>query len=347
MPTRRLVVSFALATAAACSGDVTGPTGALRFRVEFLSPTEIVPGERIVARVEVRNPTAISVAFRECAPVIILVRDGAPNLPLGGFACLYGRRDSEIPAGGSLVDTVSWSGRDLQFTDAGDSLIDLRSGRYRIRPALLVGARVEAGGEWLDVRIRPWTRVRLVNTAGADGPVDLVIGGRLVARGVAAGAVSPAVVVAAGAQSAEVLRSGSPTALAAATVELAEDSPRVFAIRRAGGAHELWEIPDGAPAAAAGQTYVRVIHLAESAAAVELRALPPGGAAPVVVSPFTYGAISSYLVGATGAWRVVVVNSAQDTLLATAPLPLAGGSTRDVFLVDSPTGRVWATLVER
>ena len=65
-----------------------------------------------------------------------------------------------------------------------------------------------------------------------------------------------------------------------------------------------------------------------------------------MVSPFSYGGVSSYLLGNTGTWRVIVVTAAQDTLLATGPMPVPGGTVRDIFLVDSPTGRVWATIVE-
>jgi hypothetical protein len=353
MPTHRLVLSLALAAAAGCSGDVTGPVSALRFRIEFLSSREIIPGERLAARVEVFNPYPVRVVFRGCPPLLGLARDGAPDVPATRFGC---RSDgNEIAAGGSFVDTVAWTGQDVEPDSSADprygfppALTNLPAGPYRIRPVLRHEGRIRARGEPHDVVVLPWAPIRLVNTVGEEGPVDLLIAGRAAVRGLAGGEASAVAVATAGATVAEVRRAGETTALVRSPIVLEDGSPRLLALRRTGGTLELWDVPDGAPAAAPDQAQVRIIHLAASASAVEVRVSPPGGAATAhVVSPFAYGAVSSYLPGSAGPWRVTVVSAGgQDTLLATAAIPMPGGTTPTLFLVNSPAGRMWATIVE-
>jgi hypothetical protein len=349
MPTRRLVVAFAVAAASGCSGDVTGPAGALRFRMEFLGSTEIIPGERLAARVDASNPTGVGVVFRGCPPWVQLVREGGPlpEVPARAWDCPDGRY--EIPPGGSLTDTVVWSGQDLAPADNGggrERLTNLPAGTYRVRPVLRDADRIRARGDWHGVVIRPWAPVRLVNTIGREGPVDLEIAGRMVAAGLAAGQTSGTAVAAAGPQVAVVRRSGEATTILTSPLALEDGSAHLFAIRRTGGGWELWDVPDGGPVTTPDRTNLRIIHLAESASAIELRAVSPGGAAPQIVSPFAYGSVTAYLSGNTGPWRLTVVTAESgDTLLATAPMPVPGGATRTLILLDSPAGAMWATLV--
>jgi hypothetical protein len=326
---------------AACGGEVTGPAASLIFRVEFLSPTDIVPGQRAVARVEVMNPHQVSVVFR-CPPAVALMRD---EDHLGQSAWVCPLRDVSIPPRGMLVDTVSWSGQGVESDASGlPVLTDLPSGRYGVRPVLLHRGEVVARGDPRELTVRPWTRIRLVNATA--GPLDLAVAERVVARAVNAGAVSAPVVVEGGAQVVEARVAAGDSAVARLAIGFDEGVPRLLATRDAGGATELWEVPDGGPVSAPQQTYLRVVHLAPSASVVELRVYAAGAAGPQLVAPFPYGAISPYLSGTIEPWRVLVTAGGGDTLLATAPLPVPGGTSQTVFLVDSPTGRIWATLVE-
>jgi hypothetical protein len=352
------VVGLSLAAALACSGDVIGPVSSLQFRFKFLGETAIVPGQPLVAEVEVFNPRPTAVVFEGCAPRLQLIRDGQSTetgigvrpLEYREFRVWCGHGRSEIPPLGSLVDTLAWLGQTVDPGEEGRpaSVLPLPAGPQRIRPVLFHGNEVVARGDAYEIAIRPWTQVRLVNTVSDDDPIELRIGGRVVARDVTRSSASALVVVPAGRHLIEVWREGDGAAIAADTIELAQGPPaRLFAVRRAGAVREVWDIPDGGASTASFQTAVRVIHLAEAAAGVEVRLLAPSRVAPIVVAPFSYGAISPYVVGDTGSWRVVVVGGAGDTLLATGRLPVSSGATLDVFLSDSPTGRIWATPVDR
>jgi hypothetical protein len=102
---------------------------------------------------------------------------------------------------------------------------------------------------------------------------------------------------------------------------------------------------DTVPSAPAGQSALRIVHLAESAADVSVRWTAPDGLSATQTFPLSYGAASAYRLGGAGAWQVRVVSATGlDTLYAPGPLPIRGGETRSLVLMAAPNGTMVAGL---
>jgi hypothetical protein len=355
MPTHRFPVFLAIVISSGCS-DLTGLFGGVELRVS-VAPEAILPLDSGTVRITVYNRSLYAVSFdnsgcgisyeiqptnrlagplrARCTPGPYRFQEQGPE-----FAVSVDGR-VELAPGDSVTVDRTWRGRDW----AG---VWLAAGEYRIRGALVTEDYTRRGDEARPVTVLPWAPVRLVHSVGGADAIDLVVAGRAVVRGLPPGAITTAVPVAAGPQQAELRRSDDGASLGRFTLALAAGRARVLAVRRTDGSREIVDVTDSALVTAEDETRLRVIHLAEMAPAIEVYHTRPGDAASLPIgSPFTYGSASPYLRGGVGAWTIVAVTvGGADTLLATAPLPIAGGATRTIVLVDRPGGGIWATLVE-
>jgi hypothetical protein len=343
--------------AAGCAHDgISGPAGALLIQAEVIGPTETIPGEGIIARVEIFNPQSRPVVFEGCAAVG-LEPDDVPSETLSSRGC-RGRRDPvpefigvrEIPEYGSVVDTVRWRGlrRMAATTLRSSESPNLPAGSYRLRPVVRQDDDVVVRGGAQRVTLLPWTSVKVIHAATGVGALDLVVNGRVAVRDVAPGAFSTSATAEAGAVTLAFRLTGDDVDLGTSTAVLPALGGHLIAPVAAGSSIEPIAFTDASTVTGPSESRLRVAHLAAGAPALDIFRTQPDLPAPVrFMSPFHYGKASPYVSSGAGPWTVLVVTAGgADTLLATAPMPIPGGGTRTLVLTDQPGGGVVAALIE-
>ena len=194
--------------------------------------------------------------------------------------------------------------------------------------------------------MKPWTRVRFMHSYIGLPSVDVLVGGRLVARDLEPGGLSRITAVAAGTEPVEIRLAGAEPPVSTTSIELSEGIVHTIVLRAGPQMPAPWDVTDTTTHPGSAEGGLRVIHLASSAPDIEVFRIQPDRPNSVpVMSPFPYGTASPYALGGTGRWTVVVTaNGGTDTLLV-APVDLKGGELRTMLLMDDGQGGVVAPSI--
>jgi hypothetical protein len=315
------------------------------------SSDSMVPGERLAATIVIRNRSAREVQFRGGGCTIgfdVLRPEGSVVPPPSWWACTDEESRWAVPPHDSLVVPDSWSGVSEASGGPRFAVTPLPPGVYHLRP-VIHAAEFDLAGPTTAVRVLPCAYARFVHTLPGLPPLDLVVGGRIAASGVAFGNVSSGSLVAVGTQTVELRVAGQGTAVGRANLDFVEGAGTIVLARAGPDGPEPWGLADGAGELDGTMSGLRVIHLAAHVPPITVYRTQPDQPTPTpVMVPFPYGFASPYLVAHAGSWSVLVTSSdGRDTLMRTAAMPIPGGQGRTLILLDESGGGMSGALIDR
>ncbi|MGZ8455267.1 MAG: DUF4397 domain-containing protein [Gemmatirosa sp.] len=181
--------------------------------------------------------------------------------------------------------------------------------------------------------------MRVVNATQA--PIDVLVDGTVVLRGLPLASVSDPLPVTVGARVLQVRAASGATA--EVSVDVAQGSaPTAVALGIGIGSSALAAqvLADTGALVPAGKSKLRVAHLAANGAGnVEIFRTQPDFQTPVrIQTPFPYRTTSPYLQSDPGTWEVFVApagSSGSPKLATTGPVNVPSGERRTVVLLDS------------
>ena len=169
--------------------------------------------------------------------------------------------------------------------------------------------------------------------------LDVLFDGDLLASGVAAGEVVPAPEGApSGPHVVRFRRPGVDSADVTITVAAGVVASAI-ARTTIEGSLFAFELSDTGSAPVAGRSKLKVVHLAESAPALDVWRMQPDFPEPTrVMFPFPLGAQSNYIESEPGAWEVwaTAEGSTSPVLATSGSFSILGGQVWTVFLLDEP-----------
>lgn len=169
--------------------------------------------------------------------------------------------------------------------------------------------------------------------------LDVLFDGELLRSGVAVGEVVPAPEgVAAGPHLVRFRRPGVDSADVTITVAAGVVASAIVRSSIEGTLF-AFELSDTGSAPVAGRSKLQVVHLAESAPALDVWRTQPDFQEPSrVMFPFPLGAQSNYIESEPGNWDVwaTAEGSTEPILAATGSFTILGGQVWTVFLLDEP-----------
>ena len=179
--------------------------------------------------------------------------------------------------------------------------------------------------------------LRAVNATSET--LDVLFDGDLLASGVAVGEVVPAPEgVPSGPHVVRFRRPGVDSADVTITVAAGVVSSAI-ARTTIEGTLFAFELSDTGSAPVAGRSKLQVVHLAETAPALDVWRTQPDFQEPTrVMFPFPLGAQSNYIESEPGNWNVwaTAEGSTAPVLAATGSFTIQGGQVWTVFLLDEP-----------
>lgn len=196
----------------------------------------------------------------------------------------------------------------------------------------------------------PATLLRVINAA--DGPVDVLVDGQTLLRGLAAGAVSPRLGVSATQHAVQLREAGTSTPSSALAVTVAEGRTATVYARSTGGALDAEALLDTALVPGPGKSKLRVIHLAANAPAVDVWRTQPDYQTFIRIQfPFPYEA-APVVASTPGTWEVRVTLAGESSelvspvLTSSGPIAVGEGELRTVVLLDVANGGVKLELLD-
>ena len=196
----------------------------------------------------------------------------------------------------------------------------------------------------------PATTLRVINAA--DGPVDVLVDGQTLLRGLAAGAISGPLGVTAAQHSVQLREAGSSTSSSALAVTTAEGKVSTVYARSTGGGLGAASLVDTALVPGPGKGKLRVVHLAANAPALDVWRTQPDYQTFIRIQfPFPYEA-APVVASTPGTWEVRVTLAGESTelvspVLATSgPIAVAEGELRTVVVLDAANGGVKLELLD-
>jgi hypothetical protein len=175
---------------------------------------------------------------------------------------------------------------------------------------------------------------RVINAT--QGPVDVLVDGQAAVRGLRAASLSTNLRIGSGSHQVRLTSStGATTTLtvdgspgrALTTVVYPDTALRITAA----------VLQDTGAVVPAGKSKLRVVHMAANVGPIDIWRTQPDFPTPVLVMfPFVYRAMSSYIQSDPGSWEVWVTPVGSNTRLATTgPITVPSGERRTVVLLDS------------
>lgn len=329
-------------------GLVDSLTTPLTIEVRLAVDT-LVPGDPVASTWVIRNRQGGTVSFtgNTCTLGMDILRADGTVVP-EVQSCRDVAKTWTIPGHDSLVMTGPWDATYLAPGSTSATVTALPPGAYGLRP-WIHASELDVVGAVTAVTVLPWVRARLAHSGTGLPRLDLVVGGRVAASQIEVGFVGGGGIVPAGRQTVALRVRDQATPVAVEELVLPQGSAQTIAVRvLAGGGFEPWLLADSNTVTGPNQSRFRVIHLAAAAPPIDVYRTQPDWPSFVrVMFPFAYGAASPYLLSDAGPWRVLVTpEGGTDTLLLTAPMPIAGGLTRTLILMDDGAGGLTASLIE-
>jgi hypothetical protein len=175
--------------------------------------------------------------------------------------------------------------------------------------------------------------LRVINATNAR--VDVLVDGHAMAQGIAIAGVSGPFDVGAGTHAVRLQTDGGASVTLSVNAT-AGQAVTAFAYATKNG-FSADVLPDTGAIVPVGKTKVRVTHLAANASPLDIWRTQPDYQQPVlVVTPFTYMAVSPYLQSDAGSWEFwVSPEGASNKLASTGAFNVPAGERRTVVVLDS------------
>jgi hypothetical protein len=175
---------------------------------------------------------------------------------------------------------------------------------------------------------------RVINAT--QSPVDVLVDGATVVRGLAVAGLSPSVALAAGSHQVRL------TSASGATTTLVVDGSAGRTLTTAvypdtAGRVAAEVLQDTGAVVPAGKSKLRVVHMAANAGPITFWRTQPDWQTPSrIVTPFPYRFTTAYLQSDPGDWEVWITDSDSTVKrVTTGPIPIPSGARRTVVLLDS------------
>jgi hypothetical protein len=195
----------------------------------------------------------------------------------------------------------------------------------------------------------PAGSLRVVQAAESTAALDVLIDGRVVVSGLAAGTLSGAVAVAPGQREIAFRPAGGAPSPSVLRLSVAADSSYTAVVIDSANVLNPAVLTDSGGIPAAGKSKLQVANFASLVGPIDVyRRQPDFDGLVDLMFPFAYRAVSGYVQSDPGDWQVLVASEArvngvppdvpQDTLLIVDPIPLAAGQAGTVVLLDKAGG---------
>ncbi len=175
--------------------------------------------------------------------------------------------------------------------------------------------------------------LRVINASKT--PVDIVVDGQTVFRGLAVANVSDRINVSSGGH--EIRLAGPSGASAQVQIDAPTGATRTAVVTPTASSISASVLVDTGALVPAGKTKLRVAHLASGAGSIEIWRTQPDFQTPVhIMTPFDYLATSPYLQSDPGSWEVFVTRPGSTAkIVTTGGVVISPGEKRTVVLLDS------------
>ena len=226
-------------------------------------------------------------------------------------------------------------------------LMSLLATRSRIGLAVLLTS-LACGPNMADVRgsdpIVGNAGVRVINAA--NSPVDVLIDGQTVVRGLMIAHVSERLNVATGSHVVRLV--GSAGSSAQVQLDAPTSSTRTAVVTPSGSSLAATVLADTGALVPVGKSKLRVAHLSPNAGSIEIWRTQPDFQTPVhIMTPFDYLATSPYLQSDPGSWEVFVTRPGSTAKVATTgPVQVPSGEKRTAVLLDSAGVMLFRVIID-
>jgi hypothetical protein len=186
--------------------------------------------------------------------------------------------------------------------------------------------------------------VRVINAA--NSPVDVLIDGQTMVRGLMIAHVSDRLNVTTGSHVVRLV--GSAGSSAQVQIDATTSATRTAVVAPSGSSLAATVLADTGALVPVGKSKLRVAHLSPNAGSIEIWRTQPDFQTPVhIMTPFDYLATSPYLQSDPGAWEVFVTRPGTTTKLATTGLvQIPSGEKRTAVLLDSAGVVLFRVIVD-
>jgi hypothetical protein len=198
-------------------------------------------------------------------------------------------------------------------------------------------------------------QLRVVHSAVSVAAVDVILNDEVQIEGLAVGMVSSYIALAPGEWAVGFRPSGS-TADPPRTMMTFASGDRVTVLTvDSSTVINPWVLSDTNAVVPANRSKLRVVHFAENETPIDIwRTQPDFGQYITFQFPIRPREVTPYMESDPGDWRVLVSTEARDpggipvladTLLETAPIPVATGQSRTVLILDKEGGGLTAVVI--
>src|SRR4051812_804529 len=199
--------------------------------------------------------------------------------------------------------------------------------------------------------------LRVIQASQSTAALDVLVDGSVVASGLEAGTISPAIPISSGQRIVELRPSGGSASPTSLPLAVAADSQYTAVAIDSSSVLNPIVVTDTGAVPAAGKSKLQVANLARLAGPIDVYRRPPGFDGIIDLAfPFDYRTVSGYVQSDPGDWQVLVATEArvggvppaepQDTLLIVDPVTLAADQSATVVLTDDPSGGIAAVVVQ-
>ena len=191
--------------------------------------------------------------------------------------------------------------------------------------------------------------LRVIRAAAVAGGVQVEWGGHEIASGLAQGASSGSVLVAAGTADLVLRAAGGGLVSGSRPLTLVPGQGYTVAAVDSSGVLLPQMLPDTNAVGVPGKSKLRVIHAAAHAPAIDIWRTQPDFPDQIrFMFPFNFRDVSPYFQSDPGDWTVLVTPAGgTDTLFLSAPFAVGDGKLATVAVMDSSAaGGIWVSVTE-
>jgi hypothetical protein len=186
--------------------------------------------------------------------------------------------------------------------------------------------------------------VRVINAA--NSPVDILIDGQTVVRGLMIAHVSDRLNVSSGSHLVRLV--GSAGSSAQVQLDASTAATKTAVVTPSGSSLAATVLADTGALVPVGKSKLRVAHLSPNAGSIEIWRTQPDFQTPVhIMTPFDYLATSPYLQSDPGGWEVFVTRPGSTArLTSTGLVQIPSGEKRTAVLLDSAGVLLFRVIVD-